>query len=614
MLPILILCAILLAAFFWALQAGWFSRIERGFLLTIVLAIAGFTVLSASVLGALAYFAGRDILHQQIVAGLSNAGDIVEANIRDTIQYEIEQLHGYADLLAPDVIRHSSNLENSLRHMDALNKEILQISVFGPDTRLIATSYTTSKADKTNLVAVATALEGDDFVSDAQISPVSSTYVLAIATPIRDEKKQVIGALTIRYDLQAVLNSLVKSTKFGKDGYAVIASSRGRVLAHVNPKMINVDVTSYPAYVGGKRGPGWVVARNLEGQNRLFAYRSIQSPATMGADPWVMFVEILDSDALAPINDLRTKVIFAIAFLAIPGLLVGWRVAVSISHPVGSLAQFVRKVQAGDFTGRVPEGRDEVGRLGSALNLMTRGLEERDRVKELFGRYVTAQVSEKIVKGGVNLGGENRRVTMLISDIRGFTAMSETMAPAEVVSFLNGYFSEMVEAVFEQGGILDKFMGDGMLAVFGSMGDLPDHPRRAVSAALRMKALLSKINGERGIQGKLPIAIGIGIHTDEVIVGNIGSKRRLEYTVIGDGVNTCSRVQTLNKEFGTTILITQTTYDAVKDEFECRPMPTHELRGKSRPLAMYEVISSRIAVEQALVPAMPDLSPASPSA
>jgi adenylate cyclase len=110
-------------------------------------------------------------------------------------------------------------------------------------------------------------------------------------------------------------------------------------------------------------------------------------------------------------------------------------------------------------------------------------------------------------------------------------------------------------------------------------------------AALRMKALLAKINGERGVAGKPPIAIGIGIHTDEVIVGNIGSTRRLEYTVVGDGVNAASRVQTLNKEFGTTILITETTFEAIKNEFECRLMPEHELRGKHKPLRFYEVVS-----------------------
>ena len=115
----------------------------------------------------------------------------------------------------------------------------------------------------------------------------------------------------------------------------------------------------------------------------------------------------------------------------------------------------------------------------------------------------------------------------------------------------------MVDAVFEHDGVLDKFIGDGMLAVFGSLDEEPDHARRAVRAALRMKALLAKINGERAMAGQLPIAIGIGIHTDDVIVGNIGSRKRLEYTVIGDGVNTCSRVEALNKEFGTTILITE---------------------------------------------------------
>jgi adenylate cyclase len=165
------------------------------------------------------------------------------------------------------------------------------------------------------------------------------------------------------------------------------------------------------------------------------------------------------------------------------------------------------------------------------------------------------------------------------------------MTPAQVVTFLNDYFSEMVEAVFDQGGILDKFMGDGLMAVFGSMGEMPDHPRRAVLAALRMKSLLSKINGDRAMVGNPPIAIGIGVHTDDVIVGNIGSRRRLEYTVIGDGVNTCSRVQALNKEFGTTILITQTTYETVKDEFECRAMPEKELRGKTHALKFYEVVS-----------------------
>ena len=112
-------------------------------------------------------------------------------------------------------------------------------------------------------------------------------------------------------------------------------------------------------------------------------------------------------------------------------------------------------------------------------------------------------------------------------------------------------------------------------------------------AALRMKARLAKINGERGMHGLAPIAIGVGIHTDEVIVGNIGSRKRLEYTVIGDGVNTCSRVEGLNKEFGTTILITDATYEKVRDEFECRAMPEAPLKGKTKAPRVFEVVSAK---------------------
>jgi len=597
MIPALFLaCAALLAAFLWALQSRWFSRIERGFLLTIILAIAGFATLTASVAGFLAYRAARDIVHSEIVAGLSNAGDIVEANLRETIRFEVEELREYAAQLSPFLPPAQRNqLPVELHQMDKLNPQILQISVFDTSTALLATSFVTSGNDKTNLIAVATALEGSDYVSDAQISPVSSKYVLTIATPIRDSSKSVIGALTVRYDLQGKLANLIGSTHFGEDGYAVIASSQGRILAHIDQHKINRDVSAYPAFQAAGQGSGWLVATNLEGRKRLFVYRPVKSPAGNNPRPWVLFVEMDEARALTPIDSLRNQVLLAIALLAIPGLLIGWRVAVSISHPVGVLAQFVRKVQGGDFTGRVAEGSDEVGRLGAALNLMTRGLQERDRVKELFGRYVTPQVSEQIVKGEVNLGGESRRLTILFSDIRGFTAMAEKMTPAEVVTFLNAYFSEMVEAVFDQGGILDKFMGDGLMAVFGAMGNMPDHPRRAIAAALRMKALVSKINGDRSIHGQAPISIGIGIHTDDVIVGNIGSRRRLEYTVIGDGVNTCSRVEALNKEFGTTILITGNTYDVVKGEFDCRPMPAREIRGKTLPLSLYEVISTKSA-------------------
>jgi adenylate cyclase len=196
-----------------------------------------------------------------------------------------------------------------------------------------------------------------------------------------------------------------------------------------------------------------------------------------------------------------------------------------------------------------------------------------------------------VLKGPLDLGGESRNVTILFSDIRGFTPIAETMAPEEVVSFLNAYFSEMVEPVMEQGGVLDKFIGDGIMAVFGSFGDQPDHARRAVLCGLRMKALLAKINGDRAVHGKPPFDIGIGIHTGEVVVGNIGSKQRLEFTHIGDDVNTAARVQELNKEYHTTMLVTGATYEALGGAFTVRSVGEVSLRGKAKPLPIYQVLS-----------------------
>jgi adenylate cyclase len=591
---LLILCGVLMAAFFWALRASWFSRLEGGFRIAVVLAVGGFALIGATLAGTLSYRAGRKIVMQEIVTGLAGTGDVIQANLRHMMDYEVAQLHEYASFLAPAMgPGRKEQFSAELFHMDQLNKEILQISIYDMDQHILATSHVQGEAGQESRVAVATALDGNDYVSDARLSPATKGYELVVATPVRDAKKQVIGALTIHYDLQTELSSLMQATQFGGDGRAQILNSDGRVLAHVDPKRIDADMSKSKAFQMTRTSSdsGYVLDNDYAGKKWLWIARPMRSPATGTPPPWALVVQMDEAKAVAPIDALRDQVLLAIAIVSVAGIFMGRRVGFSIARPIEKLAAFVKKVQGGDFTGSVEEGKDEVGHLGAALNQMTRGLQERDRVKELFGRYVATQVSDKIVKGDVSLGGESRHVTILFSDIRGFTSMSEEMPPAQVVSFLNDYFSEMVEAVFEQGGVLDKFMGDGLMAVFGSMSDMPDHPRRAVLTALRMKSLLGKINGNRAMHGDPPISIGIGVHTADVIVGNIGSRRRLEYTVIGDGVNTCSRVQALNKEFGTTILITESTWEVVRDQFECRAMPDKELRGKARAMKFFEVVS-----------------------
>ena len=414
-----------------------------------------------------------------------------------------------------------------------------------------------------NRIAVAYALDGKPYTTEAFFSKAYNTQVVHKSAPIKTGGGPVEGVVTALFDIQRNLNDLVGRLKFNQSGFAVVVDGDGQILAHPDRTRVDQNISSSAAVQLARQTgtSGNVVADDGAGVSKLFVYRPLQNPATTAKLPWVLLTEINEGEELTTLNRLRSELIFGGLVLIGASVLIGQQVSRSIRKPLSELRDFARRIGTGDLTGHTNiSGRDVAGSLAGTLNQMVDGLRERDRVKEVFGRYITTQVSDKILKSDLNVAGESRVVTILFSDIRNFTGMSEGMAPNQVVSFLNTYFSEMVEAVFENGGVLDKFIGDGLMATFGSLEEQPDHPRRAVRTALRMKALLGKINGERAMIGKPPIAIGIGIHTAEVIVGNIGSVKRLEYTVIGDGVNAASRVQTLNKEFGTTILITNATY------------------------------------------------------
>ena len=590
--------AALVAGFVCVVWRRGFARFEKGFLLMVMTALAGMALMAASVIGVWGYQAAKDIVSRELVVELENVADIVDSQLAASEERIGRQLDALGRVLAPLLRRGASaeQLAEPLRGLQRFDSRYLQVGIVDKDMRLLATTSVTGETEPINRIGAAFTAEGKEFVSDPYESAVFKKHIVFIGVPVKDDNGEVLGGINLRFDLQTMLTDYLKTVRFNQSGYAVLTANDGHILAHPKAERINDDISSYAAIREARRTGrhGSVVQRNHEGVERLMIYRLIKNPATVDPKPWFLLAEINESEALAPLQELYDEFALGLAVLIAASLLIAWQLSVSIKRPVHELLTMVRRVKSGDLTASTTvEGRDELGQLGSALNEMARGLQERDRVKDVFGRYIATQVSEKILKGELNLGGEMRNVTILFSDIRNFTTMAEELAPQQVVAFLNNYFSEMVEAVFEQGGVLDKFMGDGILAVFGSLGDQPDHPRRAVLAALRMKALLGKINGERSIAGKPPIAIGVGIHTDDVIVGNIGSHKRLEYTVIGDGVNTTSRVQTLNKQFGTTILITQPTYETVKDAFECRLMPDTQLRGKTKTFSFYEVLSAK---------------------
>ncbi len=230
--------------------------------------------------------------------------------------------------------------------------------------------------------------------------------------------------------------------------------------------------------------------------------------------------------------------------------------------------------------------------IGAAeiANYWTEGREKR-QLRSLFKRYVNDQVIEKILESthSLVLAGERKLVTVLFADIRGFTTRSER-APAEViVSDLNEYFTAMVSAIQKRGGMVDKFIGDGIMAIFGAPVDDPDSARHAIEAAHDMVLELAEVNRRLAARGSQPIAIGIGLHSGEALVGNIGSAQKMEYTAIGDVVNVASRIEGRTKEHKASILISGETLRAAGEGISAKYIGKELLKGRAEPIEIYRV-------------------------
>jgi len=209
----------------------------------------------------------------------------------------------------------------------------------------------------------------------------------------------------------------------------------------------------------------------------------------------------------------------------------------------------------------------------------------RDHVTNLFGQHVSPQVVDRLLAAGSTRSSDTRQVAVMFVDIRGFTAAARTRTPQEVVDRLDAAFTVLVEIVDHNGGIVNKFLGDGFLALFGAPLDDPDAPRRAVTAAREMLAAIEQHN----VRSDWPLRIGIGLHLGHVVAGNVGSPRRKEYTVIGDTVNLASRIEGLNKEFGSQFLISDTVKQAIGQDVDAIPLGDVPVRGYEQPVRVWRL-------------------------
>ena len=233
----------------------------------------------------------------------------------------------------------------------------------------------------------------------------------------------------------------------------------------------------------------------------------------------------------------------------------------------------------------------------TAVNVYRYIVEEREKrkIRGAFSFYVTPSVVNEMLKypDKLKLGGDKKELSVLFSDIRGFTSLAEEMEPETLVQLLNEYLTEMTDVVFETEGLLDKYIGDAIMAVWGAPLEQTDHPVRACRTALKMLDRLTKMQQQWEAEGTPRLDIGIGLNTGLMVVGNMGSDRRFDYTVMGDSVNLASRLEGINKEYGTQVVISEFTYEKVKDDFFCRELDAVKVKGKARPVKIFELMALR---------------------
>ncbi len=267
-------------------------------------------------------------------------------------------------------------------------------------------------------------------------------------------------------------------------------------------------------------------------------------------------------------------------------------VSMSVSTPLHKLENAMKEVEKGNLDVRVEiVSNDEIGSVTEGFNLMVKGLKESESIKDSFGKYVSQEIRDEILNGRISLDGEMKRATLLFSDLRDFTPLVESMHPKEVVTIMNQYFTQMTEAIKENRGLVLQYVGDEIEAVFGAPVSYEDHTDMAVKAALEMRRRLIELNKNFEKQGVNPLRHGIGIHTGAVLAGNIGSKDRISYALVGDTVNLASRITGLTKEFSCDIILSQTTNSLLTGDFTTEQLSAVKVKGKKEKVLIYKLLN-----------------------
>lgn len=405
---------------------------------------------------------------------------------------------------------------------------------------------------------------------------------------------ELMGVLGVDVDIALASRNLMVQFPVLENGQNILVDSDAVVLLHPDKNMIGSDIGNsgveldmqlsqdikhtklqYQQYLG-----------KYLGEQRYLGFYRVQNA------PICFVLNVPAKTVLKPLHKLTLQMT-ALCISMIMGLLF-LLIAVTrrISRPILDLTNSATQVtETGSYQEAIEiKSRDEIGRLTGAFNEMMEGLRQRDFIRDTFGRYVTKEVVEELLdtSDGLKLGGEIREVTIMFSDLRGFTPLCEHLSPNQVIDVLNGYLSRMSKVISQYKGTINEFIGDAILTFFGAPIKYGDSTARAVACALAMQLAMEGINIENTEKGLPSLFMGIGINTGEVIVGNIGSKERAKYGVVGHNINLASRVQ--GATLGGQILITPSTFEQVKDLVVVRGVRPVRFKGVEEDIDLYDVV------------------------
>jgi adenylate cyclase len=531
----------------------------------------------------------------------ANARDHAAANLdlaarvfEEATRQRIEFLGQSAALMArDDTIRSSmgaADAETLTTFLQSLTQRVNApvIALFDPNRKLVANSDPAMPNENEGpfRYLIGLALR-DDLEQASGFSYLVDRLHVLVVVPFYSPRPNIVGWFGLAFPIDQTFAEKVKATS--RVEVTFVATEN-----RTKPKVLATTLPAASAAIVARAA----MQERAPAETRLVdlpdgAYVSLFRPRPLlGEDPITIVLQRPLAADLASAVELRNYLLLT-SLLALGGatVLALW-IARDVSRPVLALAAHTKVIAAGDYARRIDLRReDELGQLASAFNAMSAGLAERDRVRDLLDKNVSPEVAAQLLRDGATLGGEEREVTILFADLRGFTTMSEKFPPRELLALLNRYLDRMSREIERHGGVIDKFIGDAIMALFGAPVAQGDAADRALAAALAMEHALVDLNRELQAEGLAPLAIGVGVNTARVVAGNIGSHRRLNYSVIGDGVNVASRLQseTRKAEHRTNIITSAATVAACRTRPPARPLGHVLVKGRVEPVEIFAV-------------------------